>query len=299
MTSIVVRGALAGATGTALLTAATYLDMALTGRPASTAPERTVAELLRRANLPVPDDRRLTALGALSGLATGIGIGAAVALVRAAGVRVPAVIGAPAIGGLAMASTDAAMLALGVSNPRSWSAADWTRDVVPHLAYGIGVRMALDAGERSGEHPAASGPPGRGPRGRIVGRSLLLGLAAGGRSSLGYFAAALSSGSTATTVAAAAVAGEVVADKLPVIPSRLDAAPLMGRVAAGAVGGLALARRERSSVVLPAMVGAGGAVLGSVLGAAWREVAARHGWSWPAALAEDAASLTAAWIALR
>lgn len=298
MTSTLVRGALAGATGTALLTATTYLDMALTGRPASRAPERTVAELLRRANLPVPDDRRLTALGALSGIATGIGVGAAVALVRAAGVKVPAVIGAPAIGGLAMVSTDASMLALGVSDPRSWSAADWTRDVVPHLAYGIGVRMALDAGERSDERAAADDPSDR-PRGRLVGRSLLLGLAAGGRSSLGYLPAALSSGSTATTVAGAAVAAEVVADKLPVTPSRLDAGPLLGRVAAGAFGGVALARRERSSVVLPAVVGAGGAVIGSVLGAAGREIAARHGWGWQAALAEDAASLAAAWIALR
>ena len=270
--------------------------MALTGRPASRAPERTVAELLKRANLRVPDDHRLTALGALSGIATGIGVGAAVAVVRAAGVRVPAMIGAPAIGGLAMVSTDASMLALGVSDPRSWSAADWTRDVVPHLAYGIGVRMVLDADERS---DAAADPSSRRPRGRLVGRSLLLGLAAGGRSSLGYLAAALSSGSTATTVAAAAVAGEVVADKLPVTPSRLDAGPLMGRVVAGAVGGLALARRERSSVVLPALVGAGGAVIGSVLGAAGREIAARHGWGWQAGLAEDAASLTAAWIALR
>lgn len=298
MTSILVRGALAGATGTALLTATTYLDMALTGRAASTAPERTVAELLRRANLLVPADGRLTALGALSGVATGIGVGVAAALVRAAGVRLPAVIGAPAIGGLAMAATDASMLALGVSNPRSWSAADWTRDVVPHLAYGIGVRMALDAGERS-DKCAAADHPGRRPRGRLIGRSLLLGLAAGGRSSLGYLPVAVSSGPTATTVAAAAVAGEVVADKLPVTPSRLDAAPLMGRVAAGAVGGLAMARRERSSVILPAVVGAGGAVIGSVLGAAWREVAARHGWSWQAAVAEDAASLAAAWIAVR
>ena len=296
MTSTLVRGALAGATGTAFLTVTTYLDMALTGRPASRAPERTVAELLKRANLRVPDDHRLTALGALSGIATGIGVGAAVAVVRAAGVRVPALIGAPAIGGLAMVSTDASTLALGVSDPRSWSAADWTRDVVPHLAYGIGVRMVLDAGERS---DAAADPSSRRPRGRLVGRSLLLGLAAGGRSSLGYLAAALSSGSTATTVAAAAVAGEVVADKLPVTPSRLDAAPLIGRVVAGAVGGLALARRERSSVVLPALVGAGGAVIGSVLGAAGREIAARHGWGWQAGLAEDAASLTAAWIALR
>ena len=71
------------------------------------------------------------------------------------------------------------------------------------------------------------------------------------------------------------------------------------RVAAGAVGGLALARRERSCLALPAMVRIGGGVIGSVLGAAWREVAARHGWSWQAARAEDAAALAAAWSALR
>ena len=49
MTSVLVRGALAGATGTAVLSATTYLDMALPGRPASRVPERAVAELLKRA----------------------------------------------------------------------------------------------------------------------------------------------------------------------------------------------------------------------------------------------------------
>ena len=40
-------------------------------------------------------------------------------------------------GAAAMASSDTAMAALGVSDPRSWSATDWLSDAVPHLAYGM------------------------------------------------------------------------------------------------------------------------------------------------------------------
>ena len=305
MTSIIAKGVLAGASGTALLTATTYLDMALTGRPASSAPDRTVAALLRRADLPVPGDDRLAALGALSGIATGLGVGVIAALVRARGVRLPAAVGAPAVGALAMVATDASMAVLGVSDPRSWSAADWTRDVVPHLAYGVGVRATLDTLDKrvqptTAERKAPGRPAAGRPRGRLLGRSLLLGLAAGGRSSLGYLAVARNSPwPAATAVAAVSVVGEVVADKLPVTPSRLDPLPLLGRVTAGAVGGLALARGRHANVILPALVGAGGAVAGSVLGAAWREIAASNGWTWQAALAEDAASLALAWTAFR
>ena len=95
------------------------------------------------------------------------------------------------------------------------------------------------------------------------------------------------------------MAGEVVADKLPVTPSRLEPGPLLGRAASGGVGGFALARAHRQNVVLPTVVGVGGAVVGSVLGSAWREIAEQHGWQWPGALAEDAAALALAWAALR
>jgi hypothetical protein len=297
MTSTLARGVLSGAVGTALLTATTYADMALTGRPASRVPEEAVAALLRRAGRPVPDPNRLTALGALSGIATGLGIGIAASILRAAGVRLPAAVGAPAVAALAMAATDASTAALGVSDPRSWTAADWTSDLLPHLAYGIGVRATLDATEhRRPEDGALPSPPRR----RALGRSLLIGLAAGGRSSLGYLAAArLSSKPAVTAVAAAAVVGEVAVDKAPGTPSRLDPGPLLGRAVAGGVGGFAVARADGAPVVLPALLGVGGAVVGSVLGAAWREVADRQGWPWQGALAEDAVSLALAWTALR
>jgi hypothetical protein len=300
MTSTLARGLLAGAAGTAVLSAMTYADIALTGRPASTVPEETVTALLRRAGRPVPDGDRLTALGALSGVATGLAVGVAASVLRAAGVRLPAVLGAPVIGALAMAAADAPVAALGVSDPRTWTAAGWARDVVPHLAYGIGVRATLDATDRrrtdDGTDEAA---PAR-RRGRLLGRSLLLGLAAGGRSSLGYVAAArLTAKPAATAIAGAAVLGEVAVDKAPGTPSRLEPGPLVGRAVAGGVGGFALARAQRSGVEVPALVGVGGAVVGSVLGAAWREIADRHGWGWPGAVAEDAASLALAWTALR
>lgn len=304
MTSALGRGVLAGAVGTAALTATTYLDMALTGRPASTADRETVAALLRRAGRPVPDGNRLTALAALSGIGTGVTLGVAASLVRAAGLRLPAPLGAVAVGGAAMASTDLTMARLGVSDPRTWTAADWTRDVLPHLAYGIGVRTTMDALDRPRRpevvpaDPVEDEPPVR--RRGLLGRSLLLGLAAGGRSSVAYLAAARLAGSPRLTAAAAlGFVGEAVVDKLPIVPSRLDPAPLLGRLAAGGVGGAALARHEHAGVVAPVLLGAVGALAGSVLGAAGRDIAANAGWAVPGAVAEDALSLGLAWVAIR
>jgi hypothetical protein len=37
------------------------------------------------------------------------------------------------------------MAVLGVSDPRTWSAADWISDVVPHLAYGVVTYVTLAA----------------------------------------------------------------------------------------------------------------------------------------------------------
>ncbi len=300
MTSTMTRGLLAGAAGTALLTGAAYADMALTGRPASTVPEQAVAELLRRAGVSVPDQSRLQALGALSGIGTGLAVGVVVSALRSTGVRLPARAGAPAIGALAMAATDVSIARLGVSDPRAWTTADWVRDVVPHLAYGIGVHATLDAADRRrrrhGEDAEGRKPGRRG----VLGRSLVLGVAAGGRSSLGFLAAArLAHRKPVSVGAAAAVAAEIVGDKLPATPSRLQPGPLAGRAVAGAVGGVALARQNRSNVVAPAVVGLVGAVLGSILGAAWRDVAGQRGWVVQGAVAEDVVALTLAWAALR
>jgi uncharacterized membrane protein len=91
----------------------------------------------------------------------------------------------------------------------------------------------------------------------------------------------------------AAVLGELVGDKLPSTPSRLQPGPLGGRWAAGALAGYSLARRDRANVLVPAAVGLVGAGVGAVLGTAWREVAGQQGWTWQAGLVEDGV-----WLAL-
>ncbi|WP_053912719.1 hypothetical protein VM636_00380 [Streptomyces sp. SCSIO 75703] len=135
------RGCAAGAAGTTALNAMTYADMALRGRSASSAPETVVDTLTERTGRPLPytedRDNRLSGLGALSGIAVGTGTGVAVSLLRRTGVRMPLWLGAAVTGLLAMAATDAPMARLGVSDPRSWSPADWVSDALPHLAYGL------------------------------------------------------------------------------------------------------------------------------------------------------------------
>ena len=139
--SAVARGAAAGAAGTTALNAVTYLDMALRGRPASSTPEQTVGKLTEAAGTQVPGDdetrsNRLAGLGPLTGLATGVGVGVLAGLLaRGTGLRTPA-LGA-LVGAAAMAGSNGPMTALGITDPRTWSAADWVSDVVPHLAYGL------------------------------------------------------------------------------------------------------------------------------------------------------------------
>jgi hypothetical protein len=38
-----------------------------------------------------------------------------------------------------------AMVALGLTDPRSWTAADWLSDVLPHIAYGAVTAVTFDA----------------------------------------------------------------------------------------------------------------------------------------------------------
>lgn len=340
MASTLGRGLLAGAVGTALLNAVTYLDMALTGRGPSSAPAETTSRALEAVGIAAPGgSNRREAYGAVAGIVTGLGIGVVASAVRRAGLRLPAPVGAAAVGGLAMAATDGPMAALGVSDPRTWTAADWTRDVLPHLAYGVGVRWSLDRTERRALVPPAAAdtedwevavpdaavldsviPDGvirdsvvpdavvperhgsrRRPRGRTLSKSLLVGLAAGGRSSFGLAAPLLTAAATPARVfGVSAVLGEMVIDKLPQTPSRLDAGPLGGRVLAGAVGGATVTARNGHAALalVGATLGVAGSMAGSVLGAAWREIAAEHGFAWPAALAEDAASMALAAYAL-
>jgi uncharacterized membrane protein len=138
-------------------------------------------------------------------------------------------------------------------------------------------------------------------RGGLVVRSALLGWAAGARSTLGLAAPALSQGRRRAVLIGASVAavGEVVADKLPVAPSRLEHHGPLLRAASGAGGALALARREGARPVIPALAGAAGGFAGSYGGAAWRSWAGGRMPDWKAALVEDAVAISFAVVATR
>ena len=307
MTGTFLRGLAAGAAGTVALDAVGYLDMALRGRPTSPVPGQLVDAVAKRIGRPVPgrgrtQDSRRSALAALAGLGNGLGVGVLASAARSYGVRFPFPVGAVLAGATSAAATDLAIAGLGVGDPRSWSAAEWAADAVPHLAYGMAVQAVLDAAPTDRENR----PPRRPAGAAVVLRSALLGLATGGRSSLGFAGPILTAprGSgpgraslpvkVATTVALAA---ELVADKQPGTPSRLSGAGLPARLLGGFEGGARLATRSGANGALPATVGMVAAAAGSVAGAAWRRWAGARMPATTAALLEDAAALTMATLA--
>jgi hypothetical protein len=143
------RGLAAGAAGTTLLNAVTYADMALRGRPESSIPAAAAGKLAERLGLPLGEgeaaEARRSGIGAVLGLLTGCAGGAAWALTHPVTRRLPRPAAAALAGLGIMAATDSGNVALGLTDPRTWSASDWLSDLVPHLAYGAGVVMTLDA----------------------------------------------------------------------------------------------------------------------------------------------------------
>jgi uncharacterized membrane protein len=141
-------------------------------------------------------------------------------------------------------------------------------------------------------------------------RSLTLGVAAGMRSSLGISAPALvgrgarAKGGFSITTARRAlpVASELVVDKLPKTPSRLEPQGLAARFASGAVGGVILARRAGASpvqTIVPLLAAVLGTAAGAYGGAAWRRWASSSRPDWQGAVAEDGVALSLAYAACR
>jgi uncharacterized membrane protein len=150
----------------------------------------------------------------------------------------------------------------------------------------------------------------------LVLRSGLLGVVAGLRSALpaaALAAAGLEPASRPLALIATAggrrgaylaAAGEIVVDKLPVTPDRVDTRGLVARVGSGAIAAAVLASAAGARggrLVLPVLAGAGGAFLGSWGGfAARRALVARTGLADPVvATAEDALAIGLAAIAVR
>lgn len=148
--SAILAGAAAGAAGTTALNALTYVDMAVRGRPASSTPEKTVEKASDLTGVPVPGDdsahdNRVSGLGALTGIATGVAVGACVGALHAGRRRPGGLVTAAAASGAALVAANAPMTAMGITDPRSWSASSWVSDVVPHLGYGAVTAYVLRA----------------------------------------------------------------------------------------------------------------------------------------------------------
>ncbi len=89
---------------------------------------------------------------------------------------------------------------------------------------------------------------------------------------------------------ALAAAGEYVADKTPLVPARVDAGPLAGRILLGGLCGAILARRKyrRAAIATGAIAAAGATYLGFRL----RRQITRNGVEdLPVALVEDAIAM--------
>lgn len=144
------HGLAAGAAGVTVLNAITYLDMAIRARPASDTPSQAVERLARTAGAQIPGhgdehDNRLAGLGPLSGIMTGAVVGVVAAFARPALSAIPAPLAAVTLGAMAMAGGDGPLVALGLTKPGDWAAADWASDIVPHLGYGAAVYATLTA----------------------------------------------------------------------------------------------------------------------------------------------------------
>lgn len=149
MTRHLFHGALAGAAGTTALNAATYLDMVLRARPASSTPEQTVERGADLLGLPLPDDEDKkqaleSGLGSLLGALAGVGTGVALGALRAAGRPRSGVGTLGTAWVLAMIAGNGPMTVLGVTDPRSWRAVDWAADIVPHLSYAVVAAATLE-----------------------------------------------------------------------------------------------------------------------------------------------------------
>jgi hypothetical protein len=143
-----------GAVGTIALDVVSYLDMAVRARPASSLPAKVVGALAERAGVELaaggndsePAGNRRSGLGALFGYGVGLGVGAAYGQLGSLLPEPPRPRAAAAALGLAaMAASDLPATALGVTDPRTWGAAGWVSDLLPHLAYGVATATVYQA----------------------------------------------------------------------------------------------------------------------------------------------------------
>ena len=70
-----------------------------------------------------------------------------------------------------------------------------------------------------------------------------------------------------------AAVGEIVGDKLPMVPSRLQTGPFIGRLVIGGLVGAAVGAGAKLNPIICGILGGGGAAAGSYAGASYRKAA--------------------------
>jgi hypothetical protein len=155
MLSDALIGAVAGAVGTVALDVATYADMAIRARSSSGAPAQMVSILAKAAGLPLSAQgvgsqdqtaqNRENGLGALLGYVNGLGVGVTYGLLRSREDQVPVPLAGIGVGLVAMAASDIPLIALRVSNPKTWGFSGWAADAIPHLIYGLVTVIVYEA----------------------------------------------------------------------------------------------------------------------------------------------------------
>jgi uncharacterized membrane protein len=139
-----------------------------------------------------------------------------------------------------------------------------------------------------------------------VGRSLAIGAATGGRSFSGIAAVSLSSarderplGNPVAKVLVGLLAvGELVLDKSPKAPNRLEPRGLAGRMVFGGASAGLLARRHSAPPIPQVVVGMAAALTAAFAGHWGRSrLAGRFGADLPGALIEDGVVQSLAWLA--
>ncbi|WNO76707.1 hypothetical protein [Streptomyces sp. AM8-1-1] len=148
------HGAVAGLAGTTALNIAGYAEIAFRGRPVSETPEITVRTLAEKLHIRIPGvdevrENRIAGLAPLTGYTVGLCMGAALSVVQAAGWP-PTKASRYAFASLfALTVTNAPIMLLGISDPRTWAPSDWVSDIIPHVLFAAVTVRVLEKLEAS------------------------------------------------------------------------------------------------------------------------------------------------------
>ena len=142
----VAQGVAAGCAGIVALEVASYADQYVRARAASRTPTRLGEALADSLAIDLGQGRerrrRASALGPIAGYVDGGLLGVGWAVVSAnPGRSLPRGVVLLAAG--AWLGSNGPLIALGISDPRTWTPGEWASDAVPHAAYGATAALMV------------------------------------------------------------------------------------------------------------------------------------------------------------